>query len=98
MALFPTKIHTEYCTNPAWLQVAIQNQALFYVTIYVSSVHLDGLQGHRESDESLFYKHETIRVLNNMLKDPQLSIADETISAVLLLANILVCFPASLNH
>jgi hypothetical protein len=48
------------------------------------------LQGNKESAKSLIYKHETIRVLNEMLKDPTQALADETIAAVLLLGNVLV--------
>jgi hypothetical protein len=90
LALFPTKIQSEYCTNPAWLRQAIDNEALFYVTLYVSSIHIDGLHGRKESSESLYYKNETIRVLSGMMRDPKLATADETISAVLLLGNVLV--------
>ena len=66
------------------------NPALFNATLFVSSVHFDGLHGCRESSESLYYKLETIRVLNEALKDPELVVADETIAAVLLLGNIFV--------
>lgn len=66
------------------------NPALFNATLFVSSVHLDGLHGRRESSESCYYRLETIRVLNESLKDPELAVADETIAAVLLLGNIIV--------
>ena len=66
------------------------NPALFNATLFVSSVHLGGLHGCRESSESLYYRLETIRVLNEALEDPELAIADETIAAVLLLGNIIV--------
>lgn len=66
------------------------NPALFNATLFVSSTHLEGLHGRRESSESLFYKLETIRVLNDVIKDPELAVADETIAAVLLLGNIIV--------
>jgi hypothetical protein len=66
------------------------NPALFNATLFVSSVHLDGLHGHRESSESLYYKLETIRVLNEAIEDPNLAVADETIAAVLLMGSIIV--------
>ena len=66
------------------------NPPLFNATLFVSSAHLNGLYGRRESSESMFYKLETIKVLNEALKDPKLAVADETIAAVLLLGNIIV--------
>jgi hypothetical protein len=53
-------------------------------------VHLDSLHGKRETAESLSYKTKAIRVLNELLRDPSQATSDETISAVLLLGNILV--------
>jgi hypothetical protein len=91
LALFPTSIHTEYCTNPTWLSTAISNPALFNVTLYICSVHIDGLRGMRESAESLSYKAKAIQGINETLKQPSKATSDETISAVLLLGNILVC-------
>lgn len=85
-------IHSQYCTNKCWLTTAMTNPALFNATLFVSAVHLDGLHGCRESSESLYYKLETIRVLNDALEDPKLAVADETIAAVLLLGNIIVSF------
>lgn len=70
----------------------MMNAPLFNATLYVSSAHLNSLHGCRESSESLYYKLETIRVLNEALTDPELAIADETIAAVLLLGNIIVSF------
>jgi hypothetical protein len=90
LALFPTKIHSQYCTNPTWLSSAIANPALFNTTLYVCSVHIDALKGRRQSAESLSYKCKTIKVLNEMLRDTSKATSDETISAVLLLGNILV--------
>ena len=98
LSLFPTMIHSEYCTNKSWLTTAMANPALFNATLFVSSVHLDGLDGYRESSESLYYKLETIRVLNKALKDPELAVADETIAAVLLLGNIIVDLPLKLQR
>lgn len=89
LALFPTRIHTQYCTNPNWLSTAIANSALFHVTLYICSVHLDGIRGKRQSAESLFYKTKAIRVLNEILRDPTKATSDETISAVMLLGNVL---------
>jgi hypothetical protein len=66
------------------------NPPLFNATLFVSSVHLNGLHGRRENSESLYYKLETIRVLNEALRNPELAVADETIAAVLLLGNIIV--------
>ena len=83
-------IHSQYCTNKCWLTTAMANPALFNATLFVSSVHLDGLHDRRRSYESLHYKLETIQALNEVLKDPVLALADETIAAVLLLGNIIV--------
>ncbi|KAL2072511.1 hypothetical protein VTL71DRAFT_11854 [Oculimacula yallundae] len=88
LALFPTSIHTQYCTNPTWLSAAIANPTLFNTTLYVASVHDAGLHGCRETAESIFYKAQTIRVLNEALRNPAEAVSDETISAVLLLTHI----------
>ncbi|KAG0651154.1 hypothetical protein D0Z07_2595 [Hyphodiscus hymeniophilus] len=88
LSLFPTMIHSQYCTNKCWLSTAMANPPLFNATLYVASAHLNGLYGQRQSSESMYYKLETIKVLNDALMDPALKTADETIAAVLLLANI----------
>lgn len=90
MAVFPTSIHSNYCTNPTWLTAAISNAALFNVTLYASSLHLAGLMSKRESTESLYYKASTIRCLNECLKDETQSLSDETIAAVLCLLFVVV--------
>ncbi|KAH9221550.1 hypothetical protein DL95DRAFT_455379 [Leptodontidium sp. 2 PMI_412] len=88
LALFPTQIHSQYCTNPTWLSAAIANPTLFNTTLYVASVHDAGLHGCRDTVESLFYKAQTIQVLNEALRNPAQAVSDETLSAVLLLTHI----------
>ncbi|KAK0126309.1 hypothetical protein ONS95_007919 [Cadophora gregata] len=90
LALFPTQIHSQYCTNPLWLSAAISNPTLFNTTLYVAAVHDAGLHGFKDTVESLFYKAQTIRVLNEALRNPSQAVTDETLSAVLLLTHI-VC-------
>lgn len=90
LALFPTQIHSQYCTNPTWLSAAIANPTLFNTTLYVASVHDAGLHGCRDTVESLFYKAQTIQVLNEALRNPAQAVSDETLSAVLLLTHIVV--------
>lgn len=92
LALFPTRIHSQYCTNPLWLSAAIANPTLFNTTLYVAAVHDAGLRGCRDTVESLFYKAQTIRVLNEALRNPAQAVNDETLSAVLLLTHIVVSF------
>ena len=84
------QINSQYCTNPTWLAAAICNPVLFQVTLYASSLHMDGLYGSEQSMQSLNYKYETIKVLNKVLKDSTKATSDETISAVLFLGSILV--------
>ncbi|PVH88308.1 hypothetical protein DL98DRAFT_648457 [Cadophora sp. DSE1049] len=88
LALFPTQIHSQYCTNPLWLSAAIANPTLFNTTLYVAAIHDAGLHGCKDTVESLFYKAQTIRVLNEALRDPAQAVNDETLSAVLLLTHI----------
>lgn len=88
LALFPTQIHSQYCTNPLWLSAAIANPTLFNTTLYVAAIHDAGLHGCRDTVESLFYKAQTIRVLNEALRNPAQAVSDETLSAVLLLTHI----------
>ncbi|PMD51890.1 uncharacterized protein K444DRAFT_669583 [Hyaloscypha bicolor E] len=88
LALVPTKIHSQYCTNPMWLSAAIANTSLFNITLYACSIHGAGLRGTKESAESIFYKAETIRNLNECLDNPDLALADETLATVLLLTHI----------
>jgi hypothetical protein len=90
LALFPTRIHSQYCTNPRWLATAIASPVLFNVTLFVSAVHDAGLHGLRESHESLYYKAQTIRAVNEALYDPKKAVADETLAAVLLLTHVVV--------
>ena len=90
LALFPTKIHSQYCTNPTWLSAAIANPALFNVTLYVSSLHVAGLHSERETPESMYYKGKTVECLNQCLKDSKEAVSDETIAAVLLLLLVVV--------
>lgn len=88
LALFPTQIHSQYCTNPLWLSAAIANPTLFSTTLYVAAIHDAGLHGYKDTVESLFYKAQTIQVLNEALRNPAQAITDETLSAVLLLTHI----------
>ncbi|PMD40017.1 hypothetical protein L207DRAFT_35816 [Hyaloscypha variabilis F] len=88
LAFVPTKIHSQYCTNPIWISAAIANPSLFNLTLFTCAVHEAGLRGKKESSESIYYKAETIRNLNECLDDPQLALADETLAAVLLLTHI----------
>jgi hypothetical protein len=92
LAVFPTEIHSNYCTNPTWLTAAIANAALFNVTLYVSSLHVAGLKQQRESPETLFYKSQTVQCLNECLKDDKQALSDETIAAVLCLLFVVVRF------
>jgi hypothetical protein len=89
--LTSAKIHSQYCTNPIWLSAAIANPPLFSITLFSCAIHEAGLRGQRESPESIFYKAETVRFLNECLNDPALALADETLAAVLLLTHIVVC-------
>ena len=91
MSMWETSSCTHYCTNADWLARAIPNPALFHVTIYISAIHSDGLQGLRGTSESLSYKAEAMRAIMESLKDPQRAVADETIAAILLLTNTSVC-------
>ncbi len=93
LALFPTQISSQYCINPIWLSAAIVSPSLFNATLYVTSVHDAGLHGQRETAESLFYKAETIRELNEALRDPVEAMRDETLCAVFLLTHVIVCAP-----
>ncbi|KAE8447474.1 hypothetical protein EG329_010747 [Mollisiaceae sp. DMI_Dod_QoI] len=88
LALFPTKINSQYCTNPIWLSQAVNNETFFNATLYVSSVHDAGLRGKRGTSESLYYKAQTIRLLNKSLRNPKEAISDETLAAVLLLTHV----------
>jgi len=88
--MFPTTIHSNYCTNPTWLTSAIANAALFNVTLYVSSLHMAGLKSLRESPETLYYKAQTIQCLNECLKNDKQALSDETIAAVLCLLFVVV--------
>ncbi len=90
LALVPTQIHSQYCTNPTWLSAAIANRSLINVTLFASSIHDAGLCGQKESPESFYYKSQTIRGLNEALEDPALALADETLATVLLLTHIVV--------
>jgi len=85
-----TKIHSQYCTNPIWISAAIANPSLFNLTLFACAIHEAALRGNRESPESIYYKTETIRILNDCLDDPELALADETLAAVLLLTHIVV--------
>jgi Fungal specific transcription factor domain len=86
-----TQINSQYCTNPIWLSAAIASTCLFNITLFACSIHDAALRGKKESPESIFYKTETIRNLNECLGDPDLAVADETLAAVLLLTHIVVC-------
>lgn len=98
LALWPTKIHSEYCTNPIWLSAAISSPALFNVTLYVSSLHTASLHSLRETSESLFYKSQTVQCLNECISDSKKTLADETIAAVLLLLFVVVSTPMHISH
>ena len=74
-----------------WLSAAIANTSLFNITLFACSIHGAGLRGTKESAESIFYKTETIRNLNECLDNPDLALADETLATVLLLTHIVVC-------
>ncbi|KAG9236485.1 hypothetical protein BJ875DRAFT_456311 [Amylocarpus encephaloides] len=86
-----TNIHSQGFTDPHWLTAAIVHPALFHVTLYVCSMHLDALNGRRESNETLWYKTETMRLLTSALEQEgeEGPIKDETIAAVVLLAHVL---------
>ncbi|KAH8657613.1 hypothetical protein BGZ60DRAFT_531765 [Tricladium varicosporioides] len=86
---FPTSIHSEYCTNPYWLSTAMTNPALFSITLYVSSLHMCGLQRRKESYENLYYKMQTTRYLNEVIRNPETAITDETISTVMFVALVI---------
>ncbi len=90
------QIHSQYCTNPIWISAAIASPSLFNLTLFTCAVHEAGLRGKKESSESIYYKVETIRILNECLDDPQLALADETLAAVLLLTHIVVSSPSVL--
>lgn len=69
---------------------AVNNETFFNVTLYVSSIHDAGLRGQRGTSESLYYKSQTIKLLNKALRDPEEAVSDETLAAVLLLTHIVV--------
>lgn len=60
----------------------------------MAAIHDAGLHGCRDTVESLFYKAQTIRVLNEALRNPAQAVSDETLSAVLLLTHIVVNIPS----
>ncbi|KAH6671425.1 hypothetical protein B0J14DRAFT_95268 [Halenospora varia] len=86
---FPTSIHSEYCTNTYWLSTAMTNPALFSITLYVSSLHMCGLQRRKESYENLYYKVQTTRLLNEVIRNPETAVSDETISTIMFVALVI---------
>ena len=56
-------------------------------------MHLDALNGKQETNETLWYKTETMRLLTSALEQEgeEGTIKDETIASVILLAHVLVC-------
>lgn len=58
----------------------------------MSSLHLSSLHGNIQNPDTLFYKNETIRMLNRALADGNIetAVSDEMLSAVLLLTHIVV--------
>jgi hypothetical protein len=88
--MFPTKINSQYCTNPLWITQAISNPVLFNLTLYVSAIHETVLRGKPESLDTLYYKSRTIGTLNEALRNSSVAIADETLSAVVLLIHVIV--------
>ncbi|KAH8602800.1 hypothetical protein B0O99DRAFT_10273 [Bisporella sp. PMI_857] len=88
LAFFPSKIHSEYCKSLGWLAEAMANPALSQIALYVTSVHIDTLQGRSKSPETLQHGHQAIKILNDVLKDPSQTTTEETISAVLLLGTV----------
>ncbi|EPE36048.1 Zn2/Cys6 DNA-binding protein [Glarea lozoyensis ATCC 20868] len=91
LSTLPTSIHSQYCTNPLWLTTAISSPTLFSATLYVCSMHRAGLDGKRDTAEALWYKSETIRLLNESLREEggKNDVTDETIAAVVLLTHVL---------
>ncbi|KUJ22606.1 uncharacterized protein LY89DRAFT_305626 [Mollisia scopiformis] len=67
---------------------AVNNETFFNATLYVSSVHDAGLRGKRGTSESLYYKAQTIKLLNKSLRDSEAAVSDETLAAVLLLTHV----------
>lgn len=65
---------------------------LLSATLFTSGVHVDGLLRIPFQPETLSYKSSTISLVNESLRDPDISLNDETMLAVLILMYTEVCF------
>lgn len=68
------------------------------MTLYVSSLHQAALNSLQETQESVYYKGQTVNCLNDCLKDNQKAVSDETIAAVMLLMFAVVSITFTLSH
>ena len=69
-------------TKSKWLNYALSDPALFQATLLISAVHLALLHGGILGEEVFYHKGETIRLVNNRLRDPEQGATDGTIGAV----------------
>jgi hypothetical protein len=58
------------------------------------AVHLENLQGRRDSLNAVLLRMSTITLLRERIQDQELSISDQSIGAVLTLAGVEVSNPA----
>ena len=71
-----------------WVPYAMADPVLFLATLSFAAVHLDVLRGQDISPGTLFYKGETIRMINQRLASPTHTLTNTTIGAVAMLAAV----------
>lgn len=71
-----------------WLSFAITDTAVLSTILFIAALDIAGLRGTAESSDILYWKGETIRVINSRLGDPVQMATDGTITAVAALSHL----------
>lgn len=71
-----------------WLSFAVSDPAVLDVILFISALDIAGLRGQSISHDILYFKGETIRMINTRLREPDLVATDGTIAAVASLAQL----------
>src|SRR5271154_6256595 len=81
----------------SWLPEAIGHPPLFHATLLCATVHLDRLQPRANPQVAIWFKAETLRLLNESLSNTSEGASDRIIIVALILLYFNVKLPQYLN-
>ena len=71
-----------------WLSFAVSDPAVLRMLLFIAALNIAGLRAKSDSPDIIYWKGETIRTINDRLRDTKEMATDGTIAAVASLAHL----------